>query len=123
MKYISIFIAMLILCHPILPMTEYAMNYTYISEVLCINKEKPKMECHGKCHLGKEIAKEMNGNSKKDTESSQVKVETLFFNNETLIIQKHFTSIIESKNNHYFKEKLHSYNSKDIAKQPPQEKV
>ncbi|MBV7440281.1 hypothetical protein KRX57_02500 [Weeksellaceae bacterium TAE3-ERU29] len=123
MKYISLFIAILILCHPLLPMTEYAMNYTYISEVLCINKEKPKMECHGKCHLGKEIAKEMNGNSQKNTESPTVKVETLFFNNETLIIKKQLVHLIKKENNHYFKEKLHSYNFIDIAIQPPQQKV
>ena len=81
------------------------------------------MECHGKCHLGKEIAKEMGGSSKKNTEHSQEKVETLFFNNEALVIQKNIAFIFENQNSHYFKEKLHSYNFKDIAEQPPQQKV
>lgn len=36
---------------------EYVVNYDYISKVLCINKEKPKLECNGKCHLMKELAK------------------------------------------------------------------
>ena len=45
------------LVKPILPVLEYVMNYEYISKVLCINKDKPKMQCNGKCHLMKELAK------------------------------------------------------------------
>lgn len=29
----------------------YLVNIDYISEVLCINKDKPEMCCRGKCHL------------------------------------------------------------------------
>jgi hypothetical protein len=45
------------LVKPILPVLEYVVNYEYISKVLCINKDKPKMQCNGKCHLMKELAK------------------------------------------------------------------
>ncbi|TDD78925.1 hypothetical protein E0F89_03950 [Flavobacterium caseinilyticum] len=45
------------LIKPILPVLEYVVNYEYISKVLCINKDKPKLECNGKCHLMKELAK------------------------------------------------------------------
>ena len=41
---------------PILPVVEYAVNYEYISKVLCVNKAKPMMHCNGKCHLMKELA-------------------------------------------------------------------
>jgi hypothetical protein len=40
---------------PIAPFVEYAINYDYISKVLCINKEKPEMSCKGKCQLMKKI--------------------------------------------------------------------
>ncbi|MDP3681190.1 MAG: hypothetical protein Q8R22_10200 [Flavobacterium sp.] len=54
----NIFIIVLImLVKPILPVLEYVVNYEYISKVLCINKDKPKMQCNGKCHLMKELAK------------------------------------------------------------------
>lgn len=33
------------------------MRYDYISKVLCINKDKPKLECNGQCHLMKQAAK------------------------------------------------------------------
>ena len=36
----------------------YLLNKAEITELFCINKEKPKLECNGKCHLGKELAKE-----------------------------------------------------------------
>ncbi len=42
---------------------EYIINYQYISEVLCINKNEPKSVCNGKCHLEeqlKEVKKEDN---------------------------------------------------------------
>ena len=45
------------LIKPVLPVLEYVVNYEYISKVLCINKDKPKMHCNGKCHLMKELAK------------------------------------------------------------------
>jgi hypothetical protein len=45
------------LVKPILPVLEYVVNYEYISKVLCINKDKPKLQCNGKCHLMKELAK------------------------------------------------------------------
>jgi hypothetical protein len=45
------------LVKPILPVLEYVVNYEYISKVLCVNKDKPKMQCNGKCHLMKELAK------------------------------------------------------------------
>lgn len=31
------------------------MHYEYIAANLCINKEKPKLQCNGKCHLSKQI--------------------------------------------------------------------
>lgn len=40
-----------------LPLLEYAVNYKYISTVLCENKEKPKLNCCGKCHVKKQIAR------------------------------------------------------------------
>lgn len=45
------------LVKPVLPVLEYVVNYEYISKVLCINKDKPKLQCNGKCHLMKELAK------------------------------------------------------------------
>lgn len=40
-----------------LPYFSYQLNYDYISTVLCENKAKPEIACHGKCYLKKELKK------------------------------------------------------------------
>lgn len=49
---------MMAMLRPIAPFVEYAINQDYIAEFLCINKEKPEMQCNGKCHLYKELEKQ-----------------------------------------------------------------
>jgi len=56
-KKIIFLLAMFMLLKPVLPVINYVLNYEYISKVLCVNKAKPKMQCNGKCHLMKELAK------------------------------------------------------------------
>ncbi|OCA79529.1 hypothetical protein BBH99_18635 [Chryseobacterium contaminans] len=42
---------------PLMPLAEYAVNYNYIVNTLCVNKSKPELHCNGKCYLSKEVAK------------------------------------------------------------------
>ena len=42
---------------PLLPFAEYYLNYEYISEVLCINKDRPMSQCNGQCHLKDQLKK------------------------------------------------------------------
>jgi len=56
-KKILFLLALFMLLKPALPVIDYIVNYEYISTVLCVNKAKPKMQCNGKCHLMKELAK------------------------------------------------------------------
>ena len=57
MKKIAVIIVLFVFLKPLFPVLEYAVNYEYISKVLCVNKAKPMMHCNGKCHLMKELAK------------------------------------------------------------------
>jgi hypothetical protein len=71
-------------------LADYLLNYTYISKVLCINRDKPQMHCNGKCHLAKELKaqEERDGANQKSTvhfaeidcelHSSQTKLPALF---------------------------------------------
>ena len=34
----------------------FELNIDYIVETYCVNKEKPQLQCNGKCHLVKQIA-------------------------------------------------------------------
>lgn len=60
---------------------DYVVNYDYISKVLCINKEKPKLNCNGKCHLIKELAKasDQNTPSSSNKKNTNSQFEILFF--------------------------------------------
>ena len=60
MKYLFPILAFFIVLRPFSPYAEYVLNYEYISEVLCINKDKPKLECNGKCYLMQSLAEASN---------------------------------------------------------------
>ena len=39
------------------PYAQYYLNYDYIVDVLCINKDKPITICYGKCYLSNQLDK------------------------------------------------------------------
>jgi hypothetical protein len=43
---------------PFWPVMDYMVNYDYIVNNLCENRDKPELNCDGKCYLSKELAKE-----------------------------------------------------------------
>ena len=47
-----------ILVKPVIPYLEYMVRKDWIIEKFCINKERPDMQCNGKCHLEKQLSKE-----------------------------------------------------------------
>jgi hypothetical protein len=57
----KLFYSILFTCYmvfrPLIPLAEYAVNYDYIANTLCVNKSKPELHCNGKCYLSKELAK------------------------------------------------------------------
>ena len=59
-------IALMLLYIPVafsiyIPILSYALNYDFIVKELCEKRMVKNNKCHGKCHLVKEIDKEMNG--------------------------------------------------------------
>lgn len=48
---------LLAMIRPIIPIIEYHANYDYIASVLCENRDKPYLECNGKCYLEKQLKK------------------------------------------------------------------
>ncbi len=49
---------------PVAPFVEYVINYDYISKVLCINKDKPALQCNGKCQLMQKLEKQQDDDFK-----------------------------------------------------------
>lgn len=66
-----LFAALIVLAKPVWPVVDYVVNFDYIVNVLCENKDKPEMNCNGKCHLSKELAKEA-GNDNKNPFRNQI---------------------------------------------------
>lgn len=68
---------------------DYQVNYELYSQVLCENKDKPQLQCNGKCHMMKEMA------ATNDTEEQGQTVE---------VFRMHFVEILQSvKETVYFK--------------------
>lgn len=64
---------------PILPVLEYVVFYDYIRNELCVNRDKPELECNGKCHLKKEMANTAaNENNEKNTKQFSVETAVVF---------------------------------------------
>ncbi len=56
------------------------MNYDYIVKNLCINKDRPRLKCDGKCYLKKQLAKESNSeNNPFKREQSKNKTQEIVF--------------------------------------------
>lgn len=57
------------------PVVEYVVNYDYIVKVLCENKDRPELQCNGKCHLTKELAKEAGAEKQNPLNNKNSKTE------------------------------------------------
>jgi hypothetical protein len=112
MNKIVIIIALTLFLKPIFPVVEYVVNYHYIATILCENKDKPELNCCGKCHLKKELAIASEGekpNSSDKKDNSKQEVEVLFFQDIkslSLVEQQIYfcnkTSISDNYSNFYF---------------------
>ena len=74
-SFVFIFVASVI--RPALPFADYILNYDYISKVLCINNEKPKMQCNGKCHLSMQLQKVAEEEKVNSNAPSKIELEDL----------------------------------------------
>ncbi|MUH36131.1 hypothetical protein D9O36_09780 [Zobellia amurskyensis] len=74
-QYVVLFVAFIMMVKPLWPVAEYIANYDYIKNVLCENKDKPMLNCDGKCYLAKQLAKESEENGKNPFGEKQSKVE------------------------------------------------
>ena len=86
-KKVFLILALLILLKPMFPIIEYVVRYDYISKVLCINKDKPKLECNGQCHLMKQAAKNAESDGPISTNKKLSSQEILFVFFEELTSQ------------------------------------
>ena len=73
---------LLVLVQPALPVLEYLLNYDYIVNELCENRDKPILTCNGLCYLGDQVEKQL------DLDSNQQKPLPPKFDTEKFISLK-----------------------------------
>ncbi len=120
MKKIAIIVTFLLLAKPILPILDYWVNYKYIANKLCENQDKPEMECNGKCHLKKELAKaatEESSTSKDKKQVSKQEIEILFYQ-ETFLFESKNTPVVFIKTPTYYFNNYFHLNSSQIFHPP-----
>lgn len=94
---------------PIAPFVEYAIQYDYISKVLCINKDKPELSCNGKCQLMQKLEQQQE----EDYQSLRIQMDEYPIGFVKFVkIKERNTDINVIKLNHHYKNQyayLHSY--------------
>ena len=110
MKNVIIFIAFVMLSRPLWPIVEYMINYDYIVTRLCENKDKPEMECNGKCYLTKQLAKEAAGEEENPFGNNSYKTEIPHFIIAEKLPEFRFASILaaDSHKNSGYKPDLYT---------------
>lgn len=56
---------------------DYQARKAEITRLFCVNKDKPRMQCNGKCHLRKQLRKASDAESKAPGGLAKVKYEVL----------------------------------------------
>ena len=99
---------------PLLPYLDYFVNYEYISEALCINKEKPMSTCNGKCYLSQQLkeAQQTEKQDKKIPTVEQERIPMIVYNSE---LPKFLIIVSEAKK--YFQ--FYQFLIKDLSISPP----
>lgn len=94
---------------PLLPIANYIVNYDYIVENLCENKEKPEMMCNGKCYLSKELTKTSSEPRNTGQNFVIASCDSFVMIDTFKIENKIPTNIFNCKMNNYFSQRMYNY--------------
>ncbi len=99
------------------------MTYAYYEldpigfiEKLCENKDKPELECKGKCHL-KKVAEDSSENQQTPTKYTSLKELTLFVIDK---LEFNFAKINKKGNKNFDYNNLYTFSSIPQIDRPPQ---
>ena len=94
---------------------DFKLNQDYITKVLCINREKPQLECNGQCVLMQKMQKNQESDNPEQSQSSKSHLLEMFYEwgNEFIPqvvfihIEKHFPVYAEGAHSTYFTSIFH----------------
>ncbi|WP_292008401.1 hypothetical protein [Chryseobacterium sp.] len=117
MRWFSIFFLTLFLSlRPLIPLLDYALNYDYISKVLCVNAQKADLKCNGKCYLAKEMAKTANEENSKM--NGGFKFIDAFLGTERLTFQNTTQELSFTEKNFFYKDSYLYFLYSQVIKPP-----
>lgn len=87
-----IVLTLTMLFKPLWPIVEYVVNYDYIVNVLCENKDNVALQCDGKCYLAQQIAKEAKEGPQNPFDKKQTKTELQYVVFYQLILDYNFNT-------------------------------
>ncbi|MGY0392137.1 hypothetical protein ACW5R3_06255 [Bizionia sp. KMM 8389] len=79
MKTTAIIFTLFLFIKPVIPLIEYVAFYDYIVNELCENRDTPELQCNGKCHLKKELAKASDSESNNEKKHSTTAEHNIVF--------------------------------------------
>ena len=93
----------------------YIVNQEKIETLYCINKDKPKLACHGKCHLNK-ILSSIDDLKKVDKTKIPIIYSVYFIGSQFLF--EHPKAITECVHTFHYLEPVYLVNFSDLEKIP-----
>jgi len=87
---------------PVLPVIDYLINKDYIAKNLCVNKDKPKSCCKGKCHMVKQLQK-TNPNSGNDSKNTNKRLQLKELNEFVIDEVNRFNFQVTNFNTQFYK--------------------
>lgn len=99
---------------PLSPFLDYFVNYEYISEALCINKEKPMSTCKGKCYLSQQL-KEAQDSEKQDKNIAVVEQERILM----IIYNSELPNFLVTVSNSQEEYQFYQFSVKNLFISPP----
>lgn len=94
----------------------YELDPIGFIEKLCINKDKPELECNGKCQL-KKVAEDNTENQQTPVKYTSLKEITLFVVDK---LDFNFININKEKNKNFNYKNLYAFSSIHQIDRPPQ---
>jgi len=105
---------------PVIPVLEYIVFYDYIKNELCENKENQELECNGKCHLTKELAKASDSSENgQEKRTFPIEINLVFFHKTQETYLPFIPLMKDGGKTNSFYNNLYSYSETSSVFHPP----
>lgn len=99
---------------------DFKVNQDFIAKVLCINKDKPELQCNGKCHLASQIKDQEEKENQGTSSETNIKTEVIYFSMYSAELPSQEEQPVLSKEESPFYNCLRSSDFLDRLLRPPQ---